>query len=434
MFERFRQARKAGREQASLTQLLEDCRQLLTARGESNSQAIARRALDHYAQLSSEGLQAFFDVLADEFDPDPAEVLKVAEEYAAERSPESLIRLSRIAEPPRQELLRRLNRVPGATAVIVTMRERLLERLRDQPRLRALDADVEHLLSSWFNPGFLSLVRVDWNSPAALLERLIKHEAVHAIDGWSDLRRRLDPDRRCFAFFHPVLENEPLIFVEVALEQQMADAIAPLLSPQPPEAVDAGRFRVAVFYSISNCQPGLRGINLGNFLIKRVAEELKKEFPQLKTFCTLSPIPGFARWLARVDTASLGSGEAASGDRVKRVREAVAGLRQRHGNDLAGFGGEELDDVDSAALRAACAWFLLEETHENSGDPVARFHLQNGSRLERINASADLSAKGLRQSHGFMVNYLYDLDRIEANHEAFIGGKVSASRAVTNLI
>ena len=405
---------------------------LLGARGESNSQTIARRALEHYDNLSPEGVLAFFNVLADEYDPDPAEVLRLAEDYALDRSPEKLIRLSRAAEPPRQELLRRLNRVPGATGTIVAMRERLLVCLRHHKRLRAVDADFAHLLSSWFNPGFLKLARVDWHSPAALLERIIHHEAVHEIDGWNDLRRRLEPDRRCFAFFHPVLSDEPLIFVEVALEQQMADAIAPLLSREAPGPIDPSRFKVAVFYSISNCQPGLRGISLGNFLIKEVAGELKKEFPQLKTFCTLSPIPGFSSWLAR---AELPEREDASRDRQARVREAIAGLRSRHqGARLATLGAEPLEEADATALSAACAWYLLEETHEADGDPVARFHLQNGARLERINPSADLSRKGVRQSHGFMVNYLYDLDRIESNHDAFIGGSVSASRAVTGLI
>ena len=434
MFERLRQARKAGREQASLTQLLDDCRRLLGARGESNSQTIARRALEHYGALSPDSVLAFFNVLADEYDPDPGEVLRLAGDYAVDRSPEKLIALSRAAEPPRQELLRRLNRVPGATGTLVAMRERLLGYLRQHKRLRAVDADLQHLLSSWFNPGFLKLVRVDWHSPAALLERIIQHEAVHEIDGWNDLRRRLEPDRRCFAFFHPALPNEPLIFVEVALEQQMADAIAPLLSRQSPGPVDPSRFKVAVFYSISNCQPGLRGISLGNFLIKEVAGELKKEFPQLKTFCTLSPIPGFANWLARTELPE--REDSAKKDRQTRVREAIAGLRRRHeGSSFAALGAEPLDDVDTAALNAACAWYLLEETHaEAGGDPVARFHLQNGSRLERINPSADLSRKGVRQSHGYMVNYLYDLDRIESNHEAFSSGSVSASRAVTSLI
>jgi len=432
VFERLRQARKTGREQASLSQLLTDCKQLLSAKGESNSLAIARRALDRFHALSPDGLLPFFEVLADEYDPDPSEVLRLAEDYAVDRSPEKLIRLARAAEPPRQELLRRLNRVPGGTAVIVAMRERLLERLRQHKRLNAVDADFEHLLSSWFNPGFLSLVRVDWNSPAALLERIIKHEAVHAIDGWNDLRRRLEPDRRCFTFFHPVMGEEPLIFVEVALEQQMPEAIAPLLSRQTPAAVDPARFRVAVFYSISNCQPGLRGISLGNFLIKRVADELKKEFPQLKTFCTLSPIPGFASWLLKAE--SIGN-EGAAPDRVIRIEQAIEGLRRRNGKDLAGLAvGDAMSGIDEAAIKAVCAWYLLEQTHEPGGDPVARFHLQNGARLERINAAADLSRKGLKQSHSLMVNYLYDLDRIEANHEAFIGGEVSASRAVTGLI
>ena len=375
MFERFLPSLRNGRERGDLGQLLKDCRQLLTERGESNSVAIAARALDRYRALSSEARSQFFDVLASEFDPDPGEVLQLAERYADSRSPENLIRLGRAAEPPRQELLRRLNRAPGGTETIVRMRERVLERLRAQRKLAAVDADFEHLLSSWFNPGFLTLVRVDWNSPAALLERLIQHEAVHEIDGWNDLRRRLQPDRRCFAFTHPVLAGEPLIFVEVALLADMPAAIAPLLDRSAEEVVRPERHKVAAFYSISNCQPGLRGINLGNFLIKRVAQTMQAEVPTLKTFCTLSPVPGFAAWLAQAAEIRLDS---LSPDKLRRINETLAALRKRSG--------------------------------------------------------ADLSRKGIRQSHGLMVNYRYDLDQVENNHEAFVKGTVSAARAVTSLI
>ena len=375
MFERFLPSLRNGRERGDLGQLLKDCRQLLTERGESNSVAIAARALDRYRALSSEARSQFFDVLASEFDPDPGEVLQLAERYADSRSPENLIRLGRAAEPPRQELLRRLNRAPGGTETIVRMRERVLERLRAQRKLAAVDADFEHLLSSWFNPGFLTLVRVDWNSPAALLERLIQHEAVHEIDGWNDLRRRLQPDRRCFAFMPPVLAGEPLIFVEVALLADMPAAIAPLLDRSAEEVVRPERHKVAAFYSISNCQPGLRGINLGNFLIKRVAQTMQTEVPTLKTFCTLSPVPGFAAWLAQAAEIRLDS---LSPDKLRRINETLAALRKRSG--------------------------------------------------------ADLSRKGIRQSHGLMVNYRYDLDQVENNHEAFVKGTVSAARAVTSLI
>jgi malonyl-CoA decarboxylase len=437
VFERFLQARQHERDRSELGRLLKDCRQLLTAQGETNSLAIAARALSRYQELSATARQQFFDVLASDFDPDPGDVLLLAEKYAVSRSPENLIRLARAAEPPRQELLRRLNQAPGGTQSIVKMREFVLDRLRADPSLMAVDADLEHLLSSWFNPGFLTLTRVDWNSPAALLERLIQHEAVHQIDGWGDLRRRLQPDRRCFAFMHPVLAGEPLIFVEVALLKDVPVAIAPLLDQSVPEALALPKFRVAAFYSISNCQPGLRGINLGNFLIKRVAEQLQSEFPSLKTFCTLSPVPGFAGWLDRTTTIALTS---LSAEKRRRINQTLAALRQRHQPDLASLAAalaaEPALPEDEAALRSLCACYLLHSTREpaGEGDPVARFHLQNGARLERVNAQADLSPKGIRQSYGLMVNYLYDLDEIETNHEAFINGSVSASRAVTSLI
>jgi len=243
---------------------------------------------------------------------------------------------------------------------------------------------------------------VDWNSPARLLDKIIEHEAVHQIDGWDDLRRRLEPDRRCFAFFHPALPGEPLIFVEVALLDEMPDAIAPLLDRSPSALAGGDRFTVAAFYSISNCQPGLRGVNLGNFLIKQVAEQLRQQFPRLRTFCTLSPVPSLADWIARAGALAPGAAT---------------------------------DAVDPEVARRLCAQYLLKTSSGEAGgaDPVARFHLNNGARLERVNVSADLSRKGLRQSHGVMVNYLYDLDHIEANHERFVNGEVVASRAVRAL-
>jgi malonyl-CoA decarboxylase len=426
--------------------LLQACRRLLTERGESNSRAIAAAALERWRELDADGIARFFRLLATEFDPDPGEVLRLAENYAVTRSPENLVRLARAAEPPRQELLRRLNRADGGTAAIVRMRARLLERLRSDASLKAVDADFQHLLSSWFNPGFLRLVQVDWSSPAALLERIIQHEAVHEIDGWADLRRRLEPDRRCFAFFHPALPDEPLIFVEIALLPAMPTAIAPLLDRSAPAAVDPAGFKVAAFYSISNCQPGLRGVNLGNFLIKQVAERLQGEFPRLRTFCTLSPVPGFAAWLTRVQAEALGAPRMRAASR-QALREALAGLRARHGDDLGGLqptGSARAaaalapadEAADRAALSALCAHFLVHRSATDSpeADPVARFHLNNGARLQRINPAGDLSRKGLRQSFGVMVNYLYDLDEIEANHERFMGSEVAASRGVLALM
>ena len=458
MFERLREARSTARARGDLSKLVDTCSQLLTERGEANSAAIATRAIDSFRQLGPDGVREFFDVLAADYDPDPGLVLRLAERYAVSRSPQNLVELMRAAEPPRQELLRRLNGAPNGTAAIVAMRAQLLSRLRQDGRLLAVDADFHHLLSSWFNPGFLRLERVDWTSPARLLEQIIQHEAVHEIDGWSDLRRRLEPDRRCFAFFHPALPDEPLIFVEVALLPEMPDAIAPLLDRKRQAEQDAGRYKVAAFYSISNCQPGLRGVSLGNFLIKRVAEQLHREFPRLRTFCTLSPIPAFSSWLAKVQAIESTRLKPAA---VDALDGALRALRARYGSDLSALVGAAAAQApaatptgtaarrapatgsgpgaavaeDEARLRSLCAFYLwnTSATEDAASDPVARFHLDNGARLERINSRADLSRKGLRQSCGLMVNYLYDLDEIEANHERFVKGEVSAARAVRGL-
>ena len=409
-----------------LRQVLADCARLLSVRGEANGPLLAQEIAARLERLSDEQRSRFFERLASDFSPDPQTVLAAARAYADAPGADALIRLTRLAEPPRQELFRRLNGAPGGTSAIVRLRRDLLERLSKQPQLRVVEADLLHLLSSWFNPGFVEMRKVDWDSPAQLLEQIIHHEAVHQIDGWDDLRRRLQPDRRCFAFFHPQLPAEPLIFVEVALLPEMAGAIAPLIdkrsAPLPPD-----QFKVAVFYSISNCQPGLRGVSLGNFLIKRVAEHLKRELPQLKTFCTLSPIPGLMAWLQRVDPAALGGAAA-----------ALAQLRSACGDDLGllAHSGRlaALDGQAHHALWRLAAHYLVQVSPQPHGDPVARFHLDNGARLERLNASANLSAKGLKQSAGMMVNYLYDLNKIELHHDRFVHGKVAHSRAVSALL
>ncbi len=416
----------------ALRGLLSDCRRLLSERGEANSVSIARELIGRFSMLQPDQQSLFFERLAQDFGPDPKAVLAAAQAYAGDPSALHLARLTSEVEAPRQELLRRINRTPGGTASIVAMRRVLLDRLAKQPHLQAVEADFLHLLSSWFNPGFLQLDRVDWNSPAQVLEQLIRHEAVHAIDGWDDLRRRLQPDRRCFGFFHPQLPREPLIFVEVALLEAMPDAIAPLIAKAAPVS-SSGRLRVAAFYSISNCQPGLRGVSLGNFLIKRVAEELKRELPQLRTFCTLSPIPGFARWM-RSGAPCEGLPKA----RAERLEAARQTLLAACDGELERLTRAQTtralaDDATHALLRLG-AYFLGLRSATPEGDPVARFHLDNGARLERLNAGADLSSKGLAQSYGLMVNYLYDLDRVEAQHEQFTQGTVAQSRAVAGLL
>lgn len=428
-------AQRYSRERA-LRQLMTGCKRLLSERGEANSVAIARELVSQFDKLSDDLRAQFFEQLSRDFSPDPDAVLARATEYARQPSADNLIRLTACAEPPRQELLRRINRAPGGTGSIVRMRHALLSRLAKQPELRAVEADLLHLLSSWFNPGFLSLKRVDWNSPAQLLEQIIRHEAVHEIDGWDDLRRRLQPDRRCFAFFHPQLPDEPLIFVEVALLPAMPDAIAPLIDKKAAALADAGKFRVAAFYSISNCQPGLRGVSLGNFLIKRVAEELQREFPQLRIFCTLSPIPGFAQWLARTeDPGDFPGLPRAAAQRVRDSRAMLAELVKKDWSSLADTSRlAALGEPQREALMRLCAVYLAHASTRADGDPVARFHLDNGARLERLNWGADLSKKGLKQSLGLMVNYQYDLRHVEAQHEAFTQGEVAHSRTVSSLI
>jgi len=415
--------------------MLAECRRLMSERGEANSVAIARDLVAQFDRLDVEQRDAFFLRLARDFSPDPKAVLACAQAYAAEPNADNLVRLTHASEPPRQELLRRINRTPGGTASIVRMRRALLDRLPAKPELAAVEADLLHLLSSWFNPGFLEMRKVDWNSPAQLLEQLIRHEAVHEIDGWDDLRRRLQPDRRCFAFFHPQLPDEPLIFVEVALVPEMAAAIAPLINKKSAP-LEPDQFRVAVFYSISNCEPGLRNVSLGNFLIKRVAEQLKRELPQLRTFCTLSPIPGFVRWLTHVrDSHALPDMPAAS---AEHAADALAALRSATNDDfsrLANAGALTILAPQSHhALWRLAAVYLVYESPGAAGDPVARFHLDNGARLERLNAQANLSAKGLKQSAALMVNYLYDLGQIEAYHDRFANGKVAHSRAIAALL
>jgi malonyl-CoA decarboxylase len=319
------------------------------------------------------------------------------------------------------------------------MRRDLLQVLDKQPELTAVDFDLRHLLSSWFNPGFLKMHRVDWKSPAEILEKLIQHEAVHAIDGWDDLRRRLQPDRRCFAFFHPQLPSEPLIFVEVALLSEIPAVIMPLVDKKAETVHQTSNYKVAAFYSISNCEPGLRGVSMGNFLIKRVAEQLHAEFPSLKTFITLSPIPGFIDWVAA--GADVG-GEKFSVQLKPAIRTAreqaleTLGLGKRSWTERlsSGWHPDNATAKEKSALLCLASIYLGLGSAGRNGNPVAKFHLGNGARLHQINWSADLSRKGLRESGALMVNYLYDLSSVEENHERFTQGEIDYSRAVGRLM
>jgi malonyl-CoA decarboxylase len=433
MFDDLRQITARQRGQRTVRRMKADCKRLLGDKGELGGMGLASDLISNLDTLDDTALDDWFDFLAGDLSPDPQQVLQLAQAYAHRPCADTLLPLTRAAEPSRQELFRRLNRMPGGTAAVLRIRRALLARLKARPELEVIEADLLHLLSSWFNPGFLQMKRVDWNAPAQLLEKIIHHEAVHAVDGWDDLRRRLQPDRRCFAFFHPQLPEEPLIFVEVALLPEMPAAIAPLID-KASTPLQPNHFRVAAFYSISNCEPGLRGVSLGNFLIKTVAQQLQRELPRLKTFCTLSPIPGFAAWLlSSPDLAALPQVRKSA---LQELQAAQAHLLQRGHGELKTLQTkavhESLSDDDHSALHRLCGAYLLGLSPTRQGDPVARFHLDNGARLERINPRGDLSPKGLRQSFGLMVNYLYDLPKVEASHAKFRQGEVTRSRAVAN--
>lgn len=384
--------------------VIDTWRELLSERGEVSGAAIARDALAAYRDLDPAYLPTFFDRLAAEFSPEERVLRGAAESYIALPSADNLMRLQRAAASPRQELFRRLNQAAEGTATLVDMREILLAALTAHPEWQVIDADLVHLFNSWFNRGFLSLQRIDWHTPAIVLEKLIEYEAVHEISGWPDLRRRLQGDRRCFAFFHPALPNEPLIFIEVALVRGISSAVQPLLDIKAPVG-DPEKADTAVFYSITNCQPGLRGVSFGNLLIKQVAQRLGEEFPRIKTFSTLSPIPGFTAWLA-THGATL----------TPSAQSAVAALK------TAGWHQQpEAAASLQKVLTPLCAHYLLNAQHEGApADPVARFHLGNGARAERLNWLADTSARGLKNCAGMMVNYVYHLDQIEDNHELYV--------------
>ena len=360
---------------------------LVGTTGEISGLAIAEDILSRFEIMGDAQKLEFFQYLATAMNIDPANVRRTLEAYEKTPSKASYRAFASAAEPARQEMVRRLNRVPGATAALVRMRADLLRIGRGMPDLEALDLDFRHLFASWFNRGFLVLRPINWESPAHILEKIIAYEAVHTIDSWDDLRRRLEPtDRRCFAFFHPSMPDEPLIFVEVALNKGIPGSVQTLLA-QDRKARPEAEADTAVFYSISNCQPGLASISFGNSLIKQVVSDLAAEPTGLTTFVTLSPIPGLTKWLAHENYA--------------------------------------WDCDQPGQMKALAADYLLNAKAQDGlpVDPVARFHLGNGAIIHAVHADADISENGRSQSGGAMVNYLYDLRDVSQNHEAFVSNK-----------
>jgi malonyl-CoA decarboxylase len=404
--------------------LVELCLRLVDTTGEVSIFALAQEIHARFGSLDPAGRQQFFHVLLEEFGVEQTSVRAAVDAYLADPDEEHALVLHETAEPRRQELLRRLNLSPGGTRALVSMRTQLLAAIETDGDLALVDRDFVHLFASWFNRGFLELQHMDWHTPASILDKIIAYEAVHEISDWDDLRRRIDPpDRRLYAFFHPRLADDPLIFVEVALTAETPDTIGAILSAdrEPAEAKNA---TTAVLYSISNCQEGLRGISFGNFLIKQVIEDLRRELPGLKTFVTLSPLPRFAGWLRSLAEKNSPLLDAAA-------RDALPLLDDPHW-----WQDPDAADRLASALMPLASWHLLHA--RNAGgkpiDPVARFHLGNGARLERLNWLADTSDNGLQASHGIMVNYLYKLDDIEKNHEAFANtGVITVSSPVKRL-
>lgn len=490
---------------APLATLLRDCTRLLGQHTDAGVPALAGRLVADIAGLDDAARIRFVCALNDEFGPDAQSLAEQAQRFARTRSAPDLMALAGLMHSPRQQIVRALARAEGGMAVTVALRAALLRVLPANPHLRAFDAEMLSLLNDWFSAGLLTLARVDWSSPAATLEKLIEHEAMHAVDGWSDLRRRLQPDRRCYAFFHPAMPADPLIFVEIALLEQMPDAVAPLLDRRVVGGAGSPRWQVAACYGLSHCHPGLHGVHLGTFLIRQVVQALRQEHPGLQTFCTLSPLPGFATWLTRtrrVDDAALKPAV------VESLNADLAALRAEFGHDLLALVQRDArpdgartrahaacadrqpeavaapaavepapvrrrreDRPDSGAagsaasrapantaaggwlqmparapartdaaglateyhrLRRLCAFYLLmaRDADGTHPDPVARFHLRNGASVGRINMRSDSSPGAMASAYGTMVNFVYDMARIEQNHLAYLDGEVNCAREV----
>jgi len=408
--------------------------------GEASARRRVASLATLYVDLDDDGRRAFLQLLATEFGPDPATIAAAVSHYVESetsddrRRAESRLRLALAS--PRIRILKQFNLLHDGVKFLVDLRTDLLRFLRQSPQLEPLEDELFELLGSWFDIGNLELRRISWDSPAALLEKLIAYEAVHEIRSWTDLRNRLDSDRRCYAFFHPRMPEEPLIFVEIALTRDMASNVHTLLDESAPRT-DPHTAQAAIFYSISNTQPGLRGVSFGGFLIKRVVDELCGDFPKLKTFATLSPVPGFRKWLdARLkarEESLFGAEEAKRLAIAGKAHDAYEGVANLLGQDLARTPDPQ---TTSTVLCRLIARYLVEEKEQDRPlDPVARFHLGNGARLERVNWLADLSPRGLKQSAGMMVNYLYEIADIEPNHEAFAReGRVALSNGVKRLL
>ena len=365
------------------------------AKGEVSALGYAEFLMQHCEKLDEKELIIFFKLMRENFDISSLELSQAVDEYKVNSNSENLITLMKFSEPKRREIFRRCNGISRGTIRLVNLRKRLLGILKKNPELKAVDYDLVYLFKNWFNRGFLILRPINWETPAHILEKIIAYEAVHEINSWDELRLRLAPkDRRCFAFFHPAMQDEPIIFVEVALMKNIPSKIQDVLE-EKRDFLEPDEANVAVFYSISNCQKGLSGISFGNFLIKQVANDLKFEFNNIKKFVTLSPVPGLRNW-------------------IKNKKPKFEMILEKFKKS------EQFLKVEPSLMNCAGNYFLKSDRSDGMpNDPVARFHLGNGASLEQINYLGDTSLNGLNLSGGLMVNYLYDLDKVEENHEAY---------------
>ena len=400
---------------------------LLRLKDESSMLKLAGEILDDYQLYDEAGRIEFFDFLLTQFRADANRLASAAAAYQADPSPSNVQALNAASTPDRRALFEIFNMTPEGTLRLVQMRADLLGLLRDYPELKPVDTDMQVLFSAWFNRGFLSLERIGWETPACVLERLMKYEAVHEISGWNDLQKRVSAGRRCFAFFHPALPKEPIIFVQVALVAGLSSSVDDIIRNDEAPVAEADA-DTAIFYSISNCQLGLRGIAFGDLLIKQVVEQLNQELPHIKTFATLSPVPGFGRWLA-AEQETLQDLSLASEEEVQALADLQA--------DKDGHWSKS--DSQTALLKPVlerlCAHYLMSaKSGEQPLDPVERFHMRNGARLERVNWLGDRSKKGLKQSHGLLVNYVYDSSTVTRNHERYVyENNLSCSNSVAAL-
>lgn len=397
----------------------------------------AKTVADWYVQASAQARQDLWLLLCEHFAPDLSQLEAARARYVGAigtaQAASAEVQLRRALASPRARVLQRFAVFPEGMRFLVDLRAALLGALKSNPRLLVLDAELEQLFATWFDVAFLELRRISWDSPASLLEKLIQYEAVHDIRSWADLKNRLDSDRRCYGFFHPRLPNEPLIFVEVALQDHLVSSIAPLLD-ESAEPADLTRATTAIFYSISNTQSGLRGVSFGDSLIKNVVETLAAEVPRLRTFATLSPIPGFRGWLTKHAEPML-----ALLDPKRRAQweRTLGGEALTPASAMAAIDKPLLLDAQAPAAQwvTACAahYLAVSLSEGRPADPVARFHLGNGARIERLNWAGDPSAKGVKQSYGLMVNYLYDLKRLDKHRTLLAQGRVAVSSEVEAL-